>query len=117
MEFLNTASKLITEFDWKSENLRSFIDSLLLLEAIPSAVFLIKTKLKANPRNLVGEESSIVDIINKLKVAVKGELVEVLSAKLMSIKQSSKTPTSYCTEIENLAKLLETSYLTVCHAN
>ena len=34
VEFLNTASKLITEFDGKSENLRTFIDSLQLVEAI-----------------------------------------------------------------------------------
>ena len=85
-EFVNTAS----EFDGKSEK------SLQLVEAIkdehePSTVSSIKTKLKGNARNLICEENSIADIINKLKVSVKGESDAVLSAKLMSIKQSSKT--------------------------
>ena len=49
VEFLNTASKLITEFDGKSENLCTFIDSLQLVEAIkgqhePMAVSLRETQ-------------------------------------------------------------------------
>lgn len=116
VEFLNTASKLITEFDGKSENLQSFIDSLQLVNLIKgihesSAISLIKTKLKGNARNLISEESTIEEIITKLKVTVKGESVHVLSAKLMSIKQNNKTPTAYCTEIENLTKSLETAYI------
>ena len=67
-------------------------------------------KLKGNAKNLIDGEFTIAGI-NKLKVDVKAELVWVLSAKLMSIKQSNKTPTSYCTEIENLAKSLQTAYI------
>ena len=33
VEFLNTASKLITNFDGKSENLRYFLDSLSLVDS------------------------------------------------------------------------------------
>ena len=59
----------------------AFIDSLQLVEATkrqhePMAESLIKTKLKGNARNLIGEESTIKDIINKLKLTVKGISVE-----------------------------------------
>lgn len=116
VEFLNTASKLIIEFDGKSENLRSFIDSLHLVESIKStheaiAVSLIKTKLKGNARNLINNESTISEIISKLNCSVKGESVEVLTAKIMNTKQNNKPANNYCNEIENLTKSLENAYI------
>ena len=81
---------MITDFEEKSENLCSSIDFLQLVEAIkcphkPSAVSLIKSKLKGNARNLTDEDiCTIADIINKLKVSVKAESVEFLLAKLRS---------------------------------
>ena len=74
-------------------------------------VSLIKTKLKGNTRNLIGEESTIKDIINKLKLTVKGESVEVLSAKIMNTRQNNKTANTYCSEIENLTKSLKNAYI------
>lgn len=115
-EFLSTASKLIVEFDGKPENLRSFLDSLQLVDSIKDsheqiAVSLIKTKLKGSARNLISQESTILEIINKLKLTVKGESVEVLSAKIMNTKQNNKTANTYCAEIESLTKSLENAYI------
>lgn len=116
VEFLNTASKLISDFDGKPENIRSFIDSLSLVNSIKGehesvAISLIKTKLKGNARNLINNESSITEIINKLTSSVKGESVEVISAKIMNIRQNNKSANTYCNEVEALTKSLESAYI------
>ncbi|XP_017464486.1 PREDICTED: uncharacterized protein LOC108383115 [Rhagoletis zephyria] len=116
VEFINTATKLIPDFDGKSENLRSFLDALTLVDAIKGeheaiAISLIKTKLKGNSRNLIDNENTIAEISTKLRTTVKGESVEVVTAKLMNIRQSSKTATNYCNEIETLTKSLENAYI------
>lgn len=116
VEFINTASKLIAEFDGKPENLRSFIDSLELLNTIKdnheaTAVSLIKTKLRGGARNLISSEQTISEIINKLKCSIKGESVEVLTAKIMNTRQNNKTANTYCSEIESLTKSLENAYI------
>ena len=46
-----------------------------------AAVSVIKTKLRGNARNLISDESTISQIISKLETHVKGESVEVLSAR------------------------------------
>lgn len=116
VEFLNTASKLIPDYDGKYENLRSFLDALSLVNTIKDtheavAISLIKTKLKGNARNLIDGESTIDSVISKLQRSVKGESVEVLSAKMMNIRQNNKSANVYCAEIESLAKTLETAYI------
>lgn len=116
VEFLNTASRLIPDFDGKSENLRSFLDALTLVDSLKSsheaiAVSLIKTKLKGNARNLIGTETTIEQIMAKLRAKVKGESVEVISAKIMNIRQNSKSANTYCSEIELLSKALESAYI------
>lgn len=116
VEFLNTASKLIPDYDGKYENLRSFLDALSLVTTIKDtheavAISLIKTKLKGNARNLIDGESTIDSIISKLQRSVKGESVEVLSAKMMNIRQNNKSANVYCGEIEALAKTLESAYI------
>lgn len=116
VEFLNTASKLVIDFDGRSENLRAFIDSLQLLNTIKGdneaiAVSLIKTKLKGTARNLIENEGTILEIISKLRATVKGESVEVLTAKIMNTRQNNKTANNYCSEIENLTKSLESAYI------
>ena len=63
VEFLNTASKLVIDFDGRSENLRTFIDSLHLLNTIKgheeaARVPLIKTKLKGTASGLVSSVSA-----------------------------------------------------------
>lgn len=116
IEFINTATRLIPDFDGKHENLRSFLDALSLVETIQGnheavAINLIKTKLKGNARNLIGNETTIQAVINRLSNTVKGESVEVLSAKILNIRQNSKSANAYCSEIEQMTKSLETAYI------
>lgn len=116
VEFLNTASKLIPDFDGKFENLRSFLDALSLVDTLKGsheavAISLIKTKLKGTARNSINDEASIQQIITKLSGSVKGESVEVLSAKILNIRQNNKSANAYCNEIETLTKSLEGAYI------
>jgi len=116
-QFLNNASKILPEFDGKAENLQSFIDAISLLELIKDsheavAVNLVKTKLKGTARNLITNETTLQQIISKLKASVKGESVEVLTAKILNIKQQGKAANAYTKEIEDLTKSLENAYIT-----
>lgn len=116
VEFLSTAARLIPEFDGRPENLQSFVDALNLVESIKdthetSAVSLIKTKLKGTARNLISSEATIQAVIAKLKGCVKGESVDVISAKIMNVKQQGKNANAYAKEIEDLTKSLEGAYI------
>lgn len=116
IDFINTASKLIPVFDGKAENLTSFVDALEIVESIKGdheqlAVSIIKTKLKGAARNLIGNETTISQVISRLKGNVKGETVEVLSAKLMNLQQRNKTANQYTQEIEQMTKALEGAYI------
>lgn len=58
VEFINTATRIIPDFDGKPENLKSFQDALSLLETIKGtheaiALTIIKTKLRGNARNVM----------------------------------------------------------------
>jgi len=117
IDFINTASKLIPVFDGKAENLTSFIDALEILDLIKGeheelAISMIKSRLKGVARNLVGNEKTIPEVISRLKSHVKGETVEVLSAKLMNLQQRSKTANQYTLEVEQMTKMLEGAYIT-----
>jgi len=111
IEFLKLASSLIPEFDGKAENLKSFLDSLTLVNSLKEShealeVNLIKTKLKGHARNLIDNENSISEIIEKLKNKVKGESVDAISAKILNLQQRQKTANQYVQEVEKLAKAL-----------
>jgi len=113
IDFINTASKLIPVFDGKAENLTSFIDALKITESIKGeheqlAVSIIKTKLKGVARNLIGNKTTITEVISRLKSNVKGETVEVLSAKHMNLQQRNKTANL----VEQMTKSLEGAYIT-----
>lgn len=115
-QFLGLASKLLPDFDGKPENLQSFLDALALVESIKEtheqvAINLIKTKLKGAARNLLSSETTINDIMTKLKTSVKGESVEVVSAKLYNVRQGGKTANAYAAEVESLTKALEGAYI------
>lgn len=116
-EFLNLSSKLLSDFDGKPENLRSFLDALALLDSVKDihetvAVNLIKTKLKGTARNLISNEVTINDVIATLTRTVKGESVEVISAKLMNVRQGGKNANAYVSEIESLTRSLESAFIT-----
>jgi len=115
-QFLSNASKILPEFDGKAESLQSFIDAIELLELIKDthetvAVNLVKTKLKGASRNLITNETTLQQIIARLKASVKGESVEVLTAKILNIKQHGKAANVYTKEIEDLTKSLENAYI------
>lgn len=116
VEFLGLASKILPAFDGKSENLRSFLDALTLLNSVKGthesvAVELIKTKLKGTARNLISSESTIQEIIGKLQISVKGESTEVLTAKILNIRQNAKSANNFVQEIEELTKSLANAYI------
>lgn len=116
VDFLKTASSLLSEYDGKAENLQSFKDALSLVDTIKgeheaTAIQLIKTKLKGHARNLISNEQTIAQIIAKLSSTVKGESVEVLSAKLLNLQQRSKTANQYTQEVEQLTKALEGAFI------
>jgi len=50
--------------------------------------------LKGVARNLIGNETTITEVISRLKSNVKGETAEVLSAKLMNLQQRIRLPNS-----------------------
>jgi len=101
IEFLKLDSSLIPDFDGKS--LKESHEAL--------AVKLIKTKIKGHARNLIDNENSISEIIEKLKNKVKGESVDVISAKLLNLQQRHKTANRYIQEVESLTKALEGGYI------
>lgn len=116
VEFLNTASKIIPDFDGAADNVRGFIDALELVGTIKgeheqTAVSLVKTKLKGAARNLITDEATLAAIITKIKGSIKGESVQVLVAKLMNIQQRNKTANQYTKEIEELTKSLQSAYI------
>jgi len=115
-QFLCNAAKLLPDFDGKPENLQSFLDAIELVELIKEtheavAVNLVKSKLKGTARNLITNETTLAAVRLKLKSAVKGESVEVLTAKILNTKQNGKNATTYSNEIESLAKSLEAAYI------
>lgn len=116
VEFLSTASRLIPDYDGRPDNLQSFIDALCLVDSIKEsheavAINLVKTKLKGAARNLISNETTLLTVITKLKSSIKGETVDVVTAKLMNVRQQNKSANSYATEVDDLAKRLESAYI------
>lgn len=115
-QFLGLASKILPDFDGKPENLQSFLDALALVDSVKDAheqvaINLIKTKLKGTARNLLTNEATITAIVDTLRGSVKGESVEVITAKLMNVRQAGKNANTYASEVETLTKSLEGAYI------
>jgi len=51
--------------------------------------------------------------MSRLKSNVKGETVEVLSAKLMNLQQRNKTVSQYTLEVKQIKKALEGAYVEI----
>lgn len=117
IEFLTIASRLIPEFDGRPGNLQGFISALELVDSVCDghgaiAINLVKTKLRGTAINLLkGTEANLTQIIDSLKSNVKGESVDVISAKLMNIRQASKNAGAYIKEVEDLTKSLQSAYI------
>jgi len=115
-EFINTAAKLIPDFDGKFENLQRFLDALTLLDSIKGdhesiAITLIKTKLIGTARNLISSETSINLIKSTLISKVKGQSTQAVTAKLLNTRQNNKSPNDFAKEIEETTKLLQNAYI------
>lgn len=115
-EFINTAAKLLPDFDGKFENLQRFLDALSLLDTIKEsnesiAVTLIKTKLLGTARNLINSENSIESIKATLVAKVKGNTTQAVTAKLLNIRQNNKSPNDFAKDIEETTKLLQNAYI------
>ena len=67
--------------------------------------------MKGAARNLLTTEKTIIEVVEKLKTSVKGESVNVLSAKLMNIRQMGKNTNAYAKEVEDMTKALEGAYI------
>lgn len=116
-KFFNFASKILTtEFDGSSEKLLAFLDSLNLIKANcngneRNAVCYVRTKLSGKARDLISDNDSLEDIINKLKNNIKGEPSQSVIAKLQTLKQKSKSPTEFANEVEQLSLKLKRAYI------
>jgi len=113
---LNLASKILPDFDGKPENLTRFIDAIGLAATFKEdhevvLVQLVKTKLVGKARHLVTNESTLEEIIAKLKATVKGESTELITAKILNVKQNHKTTNQFVEEIDNLCSKLEGAYI------
>lgn len=115
-KFINTYNKTLPDYDGKFENLSKFIDACELMNdgvgtQMATAIKLIKTKLSTVPRKLITSEDTIDKVIDRLKNSVKPDSSRVINAKLMSLKQSSKTPHDYIKEVEDMAELLSVAFI------
>lgn len=116
IEFLNTASKLIPEYDGKPEELQSFLNALDLVNSIKDvheqvAVNIIKTKTKGKALTAINSATSIETIKTALKQKIKTESVETITAKLMATKQENKDSNTFIKEIEELSEKLQNAYI------
>lgn len=114
--FLTTAAKLLPDFDGTYVHLQRFIDAINLVNLIKNtheevAVNLIKSKLTGTARNLITTESTIAEIVAKLKSSIKSEDTQAVTAKLVNARQNNKPTNEYVQEIETLTKQLEMAYI------
>jgi len=116
VEFLNLAHKIVpNSFDGSHEKLQGFLDALFLLKSVAgdneNAVAFVKTRLQDKARDIITYESSLDQVINTLKNNIKGDDSRFVVAKLQNLKQNSKSPTAFVTEIEALAIKLKRAYI------
>lgn len=116
VKFIELACKILPDFDGTVENLQRFIDALSLLDTLKDthetvAIQLIKTKLLGTARNYITEETTIQQIIAKLRSSIKGESAESITCKILNTKQLNKNTSDYTKEIEQLTKALNNAYL------
>lgn len=116
IDFINTATKLLPEFDGKAEGLQTFLNSLDLLETIKEthesvAVAIIKTKVKGTLLTAIDSETTINGIKTIIKANTKGESVQSVTAKLLAVRQNNKNASDFTKEIEELSEKLKIAYL------
>lgn len=118
MEFFNFASKILPhEFDGTPDKARSFLDALTLLEANSegherNAVAYVRTKLTGKARDVIADNDSLGEIIDKIKTNIKTEGSHFVTAKLLALKQSGRDSAKYAADVDALATSLKRAYIT-----
>lgn len=114
--YIKDVSSSIPEFDGQKIHLQRFITAVKLVDLAKGpyehiAVEVIKSKIIGTTLYLVQDESTIQGIINKLKTVIVGETSQNVRAKLSTVLQRGKTVTQFTTEVDNLRKLLQASFI------
>lgn len=116
-DFFDFASKVLPQvFDGTPDRLQSFLDALSLLGTncegnTQNAVAFVKTRLSGKARDLIEDGDSLEQISQKLKRGIITENSQLVSAKLLSLKQYNKEPAKYAAEVESLALSLKRAYI------
>nr|XP_041632374.1 integrator complex subunit 5-like protein [Drosophila kikkawai] len=114
--YIKEISSAIPEFNGQKLHLQRFVTALKLVNLTKGtfehiAVEVIKSKIVGSTLYKVQDETTINAIIKKLQDTVVGETSDVLKAKMAKTIQKGKTAEKFTTEIDNLRKLLEASYI------
>jgi len=114
--YIKDIANAIPEFNGQKINLQRFITALKLVNLTKGtfeeiAVEVIKSKIVGSTLYKVQNESTINGIIKKLQDTIIGETSDVVKAKMAKTSQKGKTAEKFTTEVDNLRKLLEASYI------
>lgn len=117
IEFISAYTKLIPPFDGDLDKKQAFLDALELIRLNVGAhndvaVSMIKSKLTKKARTcLQASDNTVQLIINRITTEIKGESSDSIVAKIHNIKQKDKSANKYVKEIEDLAELLKTAFI------
>lgn len=117
IEFMNAYSKIIPEFNGSIDKFQSALDALALVHTnvgdhTVTAVSMIKSKFTGKARTcILDTDDTVLKIIDRLKLSIKGETSESIIAKIHNVKQKDKSANKYVNEIEELTESLKTSYI------
>jgi len=114
--YIKDNSNAIPEFNGQKIRLQRFITALKLVNLTKGtfedlAVEVIKSKIIGSTLYKVQNETTINSIIKKLQDTIVGETSDVVKAKMAKTTQKGKTADKFTTEVDNLRKLLEASYI------
>jgi len=114
IHIINLATKVVPEYDGTPNELQRFIDAINLRNTSKdqfedSAIEVIKTKLKGTAR--ITNETTTIAIRDTLKASVKPLSTKLLISKLKNLKQATKSPNDYITQVESLTTALKTAYI------
>lgn len=114
--WINTYTKVVPEFDGSPANKTKFLDGLELIDEnvgiyMATAVRIIKSKLSEPARSLITNEATVRAIIETITARVKNESSKAASAKLLNLKQGSKSATDYVKELENMTASLKRAFI------
>lgn len=117
LKFIESASKILPDFDGNYNMLGKFIDAITLLNSVRGEnsesilINIINTKISSTVRNKIQGLLTVEAIITKLKTTIKGDSAETIIAKLKATKQSNREKTEYTKQIQQLANELANTYI------